>query len=358
MQCMQGEWAMRFSSNAAAALAELATQPADVVVADMRMPGVDGPEFLTEIKRRYPEAMRIMLSGQADSDSIIRVSRGAHRYLSKPCDALTLQASIARMSNLKAVLTDAHLAAMVGSVGALPTPPKTYQLLLECLRNPDSAIIDVTRVIRQDMAMTAKILKLANSGYFAIREPVQTIDRAVAFVGMEAISILVLGQELFDNKGSITMAGFDLPKLGKHCFETAAWARAIALHENLSSKLAEAAFLAGVLHDVGRLVFATRVQRAPHSLPEQMQAHHAAVGGYLLGLWGFAETIVEAIVWHHMPSKCGETRLGLCGLLHVADVLAHARERGCDDTDGIGLEPGYLESLGLAEKWPAWLKLR
>jgi HD-like signal output (HDOD) protein len=105
-------------------------------------------------------------------------------------------------------------------------------------------------------------------------------------------------------------------------------------------------------------VFATRVPRASHWLPEQVQAHHAAVGGYLLGLWGFAETIVEAIVWHHMPSKCGETRLGLCGLLHVADVLAHARERGDEDTDGIGLEPGYLESLGLAQKWPAWLDAR
>jgi len=79
-----------------------------------------------------------------------------------------------------------------------------------------------------------------------------------------------------------------------------------------------------------------------------MEAHHAAVGAYLLGLWGFPELIVEALAWHHSPSKCGETSLGLCGLVHIGDQLAHGRD----------IEPGYLESIGLAEHLCEWQGLR
>jgi HD-like signal output (HDOD) protein len=205
-------------------------------------------------------------------------------------------------------------------------------------------------------------VKLANSGFFGIREPVLTVERAVSFVGMEAISMLVLGQELFDANSAVTIPGFDLERLGKHSFETAAWARAVALHEGLSVAVADSAFLAGVVHDVGRLVFATRT--APTSASQrtewlaktftQMQTHHAAVGAYLLGLWGFANPIIEAIAWHHTPGRCGEIKLGFCGLLHIADQLAHEHDRDAPAPSASTLEPGYLESLGLADRWSAW----
>jgi HD-like signal output (HDOD) protein len=356
MYGMRGEWQMRFAATGADALKALAIEPADVVVSDMRMPGMDGSELLSEVKRLYPEAVRFVLSGQAEAESIIRVTRSAHRYLSKPCDAITLKGAIARAMELRALLSSNHLAAIVGSVDALPTPPKQYQELLDCLSDPDSAIADVVQILRRDIAMTAKIVKLANSGFFGNREPVQTVERAVSFIGMEAISSLVLGQELFDAKDTIALPGFDLEILGQHSFETAAWARAVALHEGLTAAAAERAFLAGVLHDVGRLIFATRTspvgqherQQWLAETLQQMESHHAAVGAYLLGLWGFPASIVEALVWHHAPSRCGEASLGLCGLLHIGDQMAHGRE----------IEPGYLESLGIAERAAEWRELR
>src|ERR1700683_5438043 len=87
MYCMRGEWQMRFAESGADALKALAAEPADVVVSDMRMPGMAGSELLGEVKRLYPEIVRFVLSGQAETESIIRVTRSAHRYLSKPCDA-------------------------------------------------------------------------------------------------------------------------------------------------------------------------------------------------------------------------------------------------------------------------------
>lgn len=366
MFCMRAEWDMKFADSGPAALQQLAAEPADVVVSDMRMPGMDGSELLAQVMRLYPGTVRIILSGQAEPESIVRATCTAHRYLAKPCDASTLKAAIVRTTALKALLSGERLATIVGSVDALPSPPRAYEELLACLRDPAAQIIHVVSIIRRDVAMTAKILKLANSGFFGLRDPVQTLERAVGLIGMDAISTLVLAQELFDVRGTVVLPGFDIERLGRHSFETAAWARAVALHEALSPSLADAAFLAGVLHDLGRLVFATRTPPADvrvrmEWLKEsiiQMDAHHAEVGGYLLGLWGFPEPLVEAIVWHHAPSHCHDTGLGLCGLLHIGDNLAHEREAEQAPPRCPSVEPGYLEALGLTERWPDWQATR
>jgi HD-like signal output (HDOD) protein/CheY-like chemotaxis protein len=356
MYGMRGEWQMLFANGGAEALKALAAEPVDVVVSDMRMPGMNGSELLSEVKRLYPEIVRFILSGQAETESILRATRSVHRYLSKPCDATALKAAIARAMNLRALLNSSHLAAVVGSVDALPTPPKLYHQLLDCLRDPEADIAHIVGILRHDVAMTAKVVKLANSGFFGYREPVQSVERAVSFVGMEAIATLVLGQELFDSEKAVVLPGFNLERLGEHSFQTGAWARAVALHEGLPAAEAERAFLAGVLHDLGRLVFATRTAPSTplereqwiNEAVQQMEAHHDAVGAYLLGLWGFPESIVEALAWHHSPSTCGETSLGLCGLVHIGDQLAHGRD----------IDAGYLESVGLTQRSCEWQGLR
>ncbi|MGA8709236.1 MAG: response regulator, partial [Steroidobacteraceae bacterium] len=313
-----------------------------------------------------PEVVRIVLSGQAEQESIVRATRTAHQYLSKPCDAPALKTAISRTQELKRTLSNEHLVAVVGSVDALPSPPKAYQELLACLRDPSAKTNAIVDIIRRDVGMTAKVVKLANSGFFGIRNPVQTVERAVGLVGLDAISTLVLGQQLFNSQSPVSVPGFSIERLGRHSFEVAAWARAIAQSEGFSNPLADAAFLAGVLHDVGRLVFATRQCPSDPSsrdtwlreIGSQMELHHAAVGGYLLGLWGFTDAIVEAIVWHHTPSRCGEGSLGLSGLVHIGDLLAHQGDPA-DGTETERLpETGYLEGLELQDHWPAWERLR
>jgi HD-like signal output (HDOD) protein/CheY-like chemotaxis protein len=363
MYCMRDEWRMRFAGSGFEALQQLAAEAVDVIVSDMRMPEMDGSQLLTEVKRLYPEVVRVILSGQAEPESVVRAMRVAHQYLSKPCEAPTLKAAIARTAALKSLLSSERLAAIVGSVDVLPSPPKAYEELLGCLRDPNSSIDSVSAIVRRDVAMTAKLLKLANSGFFALREPVRTVEAAVSFVGMESIATLVLGQELFSNKSPVTIPGFSVEQLGRHSFETAAWARAVAGYEKMPASMRDTVFLAGVLHDLGRLVFATRTPSGAASARAawvietraQMEAHHAEVGGYLLGLWGFPQPIIEAVVWHHTPSRCGDSGLGLCGLLHIADQLAHERDA---EPSEPAVEPGYLQALGLQDRWSEWQATR
>jgi len=90
LRSMRHEWKMSFAETGQEALAILANQPFDVVVVDMRMPGMDGVQLLSEVRKRH-QIIRIVLSGTADREAILRAVGLAHQYLSKPCDAETLK---------------------------------------------------------------------------------------------------------------------------------------------------------------------------------------------------------------------------------------------------------------------------
>ena len=90
-----------FATSGGEALQLMATEPFDVIVTDMRMPGMDGAQLLEEVSRIHPKTVRIVLSGQADQDSMFRAVRTTHQYLSKPCNAETLKSTVERVCKLQ-----------------------------------------------------------------------------------------------------------------------------------------------------------------------------------------------------------------------------------------------------------------
>ena len=354
---MRNEWNMEFLSSGAAALESLAKAPADVIVSDMRMPGMDGWQLLAEVKKLYPQTVRLVLSGHADPSSVMRAVGTAQLYLAKPCESGSLKAAIVQTQMLRQLLSSDRLALLVGEVGMLPSAPTAFQEILACLQNPAASLTDAAQIIGRDVAMTANIMKLVNSAFFGSRRPITTIDRAVAYLGMDTLGALVLGHSVFQSGVATGIDGFSLEQLWQHTEQTATAARAIALSENLSVARADEAFLAGVLHDVGKVVFATKAAGLPNDTMDvaaQMEAHHAEVGAYLLGLWGFPNSIVEAVAFHHTPNRASEEGFGLAGIVHVADRLVHLRSEHRSAAVDTGLQPGYLESLGLEHCLPKW----
>jgi putative nucleotidyltransferase with HDIG domain len=356
---MREEWSMEFVSSGPAALESLAETPADVIVTDMRMPGMDGWQLLAEVKKLYPQTVRLVLSGHTDPSSVMRAVGTAHLYLAKPCELGALKAAIVQTQTLRQLLSSDRLALLVGGVGMLPSAPAAFQEIVACLQDPAASLADVARIIGSDVAMTANIMKLVNSAFFGSRRPVTTTERAVAYLGMDTLGALVLGHSVFQSGEATGIAAFSLERLWEHSLQTGAAARAIASSENWPSARADEAFLAGVLHDVGKVVFATKATALSYDassadIVTQMEAHHAEVGAYLLGLWGFPNSIVAAVAFHHAPSHASETGLGLSGIVHIADRLVHLRcEDRCGSAD-TGLEPEYLEGLGLDHCLPKW----
>jgi putative nucleotidyltransferase with HDIG domain len=361
MHDMRNEWTMRFASSGEAALAELSNSPADVIVSDMRMPGMDGWKLLGEVKKSCPQMVRLILSGHADPCSIMRTVGIAHQYLAKPCESGALKAAILQTYSLRQLLSDDRLALLVGRVDMLPSAPKAFQEILTCLQAPTASLADAARIVGRNLAMTANVIKLVNSAFFGSRQPITTASRAVTYLGLDTLGALVLGHSAFKSGVTTGIAGYSLERLWQHSLDTAVAARTIALFEKQSAAMAENAFLAGMLHDVGKVVFATRAAASDvpaASIDEatvQMDAHHAEVGAYLLGLWGFPNAIVEAVAFHHSPSLASGEGLSLPRLIHIADRLVHQREAGGAGPVGSGLEPGLLEKLGLAARCPEWL---
>ena len=356
---MREEWNMEFASSGAAALDSLAKARADVIVSDMRMPGMDGWQLLAEVKKLYPQTVRLVLSGHADPSSVMRAVGTAQLYLAKPCESGALKAAIVQTQMLRQLLSSDRLALLVGEVSMLPSAPTAFQEILACLQNPAASLADAAKIIGRDVAMTANIMKLVNSAFFGSRRPITTADRAVAYLGMDTLGALVLGHSVFQSGATTNIPGFSLERLWQHSLETGAAARAIAFSENLSTAKADEAFLAGVLHDVGKVVFATNAAALSNDtqtvdFAAQMEAHHAEVGAYLLGLWGFPNSIVEAVAFHHMPSLASEKGLNLAGMVHVADRMVHLRNEDRAGSTDTGLQAGFLEGVGLDHCLPKW----
>jgi HD-like signal output (HDOD) protein len=284
----------------------------------------------------------------------------AQLYLAKPCHSDVLKAAIVQTQMLRQLLSKDQLALLVGEVGMLPSAPIAFQEIVACLQDPKASLADAARIIGRDVAMTANILKLVNSAFFGSRRPITTADRAVAYLGMDTIGALVLGHSVFRSGVATGIPEFNLEQLWQHSLQTGGAARAIALSENASTAKADEAFLAGVLHDVGKIVFATKAGALPNGAAAyedvlaQMEAHHAEVGAYLLGLWGFPNPIVEAVAFHHTPSLASEKCLSLPGFVHLADHLVHQKYENSSGTITPALEPGFLEGLGLGGCLPKW----
>jgi HD-like signal output (HDOD) protein len=366
----RNEWNMKFVGSAQAALEALKSEPCEVVVTDMRMPGMNGAELLEIVQREYPDTIRLILSGQAETESVMKALGVSHQFLSKPCDAEILQGTISRAFALRDLAGSEQVKALVARINKLPTLPTSYQRLVEVLRSPSSSIDDVAAVISTDPAMTARLLKLVNSAYFGLQKPVADVARAGALLGIDRIMALVLGQGIFSDCEAPKVEGFSMEALWQHSVATATAAHRIATAEKMDRDQVAAAFLAGMLHDIGRLVLAmglpeqyTKVlKQAAAGRPGELQqiemlelrASHTDVGAYLVGLWGLPNTIAEAIAYHEDPSQARVESFGLPAIVHAADRIAYRPDIEDPRSPELGLNVAHFEKHGRIERWKDW----
>ncbi len=369
---LQNEWRMAFASSGPRALELLAETRFDVVVTDMRMPGMDGAQLLAAVKERSPDTLRFVLSGQSESEVVYRSVGEAHQFLSKPCKPKVLKECVDKAFALRELLANDSLKAVVSQIRTLPPVPQVYTRLCEVLKSPDSSIGDVGRVIETDPAMTAKILQVTNSAFFGLRREVTTVVQAASLLGLNTIKALVLARGVFAPMDAARLPrGFSIDVLWKHSMAVADCAQAICQAENLPKEMTGDAYTAGLLHDAGELVFAAACTedyaRAfdyavanAITLSEAERAvlgcTHAEVGAYLLGIWGLPHSIIEPVAYHHGPSESVGSTFSPLTAVYVADLLVLNRHREVLEHPAPEPERSYLERLGLADRLEDWAK--
>jgi putative nucleotidyltransferase with HDIG domain len=328
-------WQPCFAESGAEALGLAEDGSIDVIVSDMHMPGMDGASLLRRIQERHPEVVRIILSGQTDPKLVFRAVPVAHQFLTKPFDTTLLVATIERALDLRRVIVNPALRGIIGSDNRLPATPKVYTALTRVLSREDASLPQIVELIERDPALAARVAQLGSSSFFRVPRAVSGLSGIVSYLGVDIIKTLVLTVEITGVFGTrAPVPGFSIDAFQMHSMTVAHIARRMLERGDR----AEEAFLAGVLHDVGRLVLASRCPELfakafatsndagiPLHAAEKtvFGVSHAEVGGYLLGTWGLPLEIVDAVLSHHERQPNPTANLTVGKAVFMANALAH-----------------------------------
>jgi HD-like signal output (HDOD) protein len=365
---MRKDWEMAFVNGGREALEAIDKQAFDIVVTDMRMPGMDGAELLEGVKKRSPQTLRMILSGQSDRETILRAVNPTHQYLSKPCEGEELKARLLRAFALKDLLENPELKGLVSRLHSLPSLPALYFELTEELSSEEPSLGRIGKLISADMAMTAKILQLANSAFFGLRCQVSKASHAVELLGLDNVRALVLSTHIFSKFETSLFDESDLQYMWEHSLAAGSYAKRIALLEHADSGFVDECFTAALLHDAGKLIIASvagekykavlQLVRAGgkglvDAEREVMGCTHAEAGAYLFGLWGLPIPLIEAVAWHHKPLESTQTKFSALAAVHVASVYHEQKTSSCmKDTTPINHD--FLSQIGCSDREKQW----
>jgi len=368
---MRDEWQMEFVENGPDALQRLAQQPFDVVVSDMRMPGMDGSELLWQVRERCPGTVRIVLSGQCDRREVLKAVGPAHQFLTKPCDSSALKELLARACRLRDRMTAPGPKELVSRVDAIAVTSESLEALTGELAASAPRLERMADIIAAEPGMAVRILQLVNSGFYG--SPQSTVDprQAARLLGQERLRELTESSQAFVAPPMTGVLAERAIEIVEHSRAVAAVARRIAEVESEDPAIIANAAWGGLLHDVGVLVFmqqardpyadlwATFTGDIPCIIEQEnrmFDADHAAVGAYLLALWGLPDSVVTITALHHAPSDSDDRQFTALTAVHAADVLTRTVSPDSPGRQCL-LDHGYLDRIGKAERVSAWTAL-
>lgn len=248
----------------------------------------------------------------------------------------------------------------------LPTLPAIVMELLTSLEQEDTDVHLLAQKVTQDLALTAKTLRYANSPFYSTLVKVTTIQQAMSLLGLDTVKQMVLSAALSGCFPENNCQGFDHKAFWRHSNAVAFVSKLIARRMNFNE---DEAFTSGLLHDIGLLALVTLYPREfeqvivyrKETLATQFEAErkilgidHAAVGEALAIEWNFSEVMKNAIAGHHHPDRPG---IGfLASVVHVADGISHmlSRNAGAQDQtisvsvvswNGLNLDQTSLDTL-------------
>ena len=249
---------------------------------------------------------------------------------------------------------------LVSQVEKLVSLPEVYFLIREKLADPLCSVNALAAIIQQDAGLTARLLKLGNSPYFGYSNRVDTVSRAISIIGIRELEFLVLATAAVERFSGLPVELVNMASFWRHSIFTGVLSRLLARQCNVLHH--ERLFVAGLLHDVGKLIIY-------HELPDESREilagleegdevygleygvlgfDHAEVGERLSAQWRMPLSLQKAIGHHHSPADAGDFCLE-ASIVHVANMMAHAMELKDEDDFSKRCEPFAWQLLKLPE---------
>lgn len=343
------------------ALSILAKGATDLVITDVRMPGMNGYQLLKEIKAKYPSIIRVVLSGYNDEDLVINIQRSslAKRYLIKPWKNQELIRTVEQIFSVEEALKNKNLLEIVNRIEFLPSPGNIC-VQLNMLAEQDAGIDEIARTIESDQSLTAKILQVANSAVYGIRTG--SVRQAINYLGISNVMNILLSAAAFNNDRALSNPCLrkDIDMLWKHAIQTN---NILAhLHKWVTGQpIPDMCSMAGLLHDIGKVVliynFTDRYLKAAAAVYDKkdlfyyyermefMGISHQEIGAYLLNWWELPQIMVESALYHHDPLDENVTDKKLMCLLNIADICSWNSIYG---EQNLTVDPEVLDLLGVS----------
>ncbi|MEM9753379.1 MAG: HDOD domain-containing protein [Planctomycetota bacterium] len=261
--------------------------------------------------------------------------------------------------------TQATIQAAIGEISHIATLPEVTLKIIKLVEDPNSTAQDLNKVITNDPALGARILKVVNSAFYGLPGQIGSINRAIVLLGLNAVKNIAIAASLAKLfRGGKVCSVFDAKDLWTHSIATATATKLLAQKANLG--LPDEAFLAGLIHDIGLMVelqarradFVEAVETAhAQGRPlrkveaEVLGATHEQFGQALCKLWKFPVTFQNVAGYHHRPLELPEDSRALACLVHLADVLTKQLDAGyTGDVETDQIDPAIKEALKLTQQ--------
>ncbi|MBI3562760.1 MAG: HDOD domain-containing protein [Gammaproteobacteria bacterium] len=251
---------------------------------------------------------------------------------------------------------------LVSGVVRLVSLPEVCIRVNEMLEDPKINANDIGKVICQDTGLTARLLKIVNSSFYGFPSRIETVSRAVTVIGLRELRGLVLAASAVEAFSKIPNDVLNMVKFWRHSVYCGVVAKLLAqrCHVLHSERL----FVAGLLHDIGKLIISHRLpgeareilrlqkenQGSDLELERQVLGFdHAMVGGELLKVWQMPKTLMYAVRHHHQPQESDDAIIDVA-LVHIANGLTFVAEQGLEEEYGEHtIEPYAWQTTGLNE---------
>lgn len=340
-------WRMRFATDGAEAMAMLAVEPADVVVADMRMPRMSGGELLKQVHEHYPQTTRMIFSGQTDSVGLFPNLGSVHHYLQKPCEPSVLCRAIERTYELGLRLNSPRMRLAVNRITALPPGGENYRALRVELSREPADIGRIATLVSRDPALSVKVLQLVSSAFFGLPRRVNDPHIAVVLLGVNMLQAIVVAGQVFDFLEKGERHRETVGQIWKSSILAGELAARYAQESHAAKETQQLARLAGMLSLIGRAILLrseatsydevmalAKSRKATLAWAEQEAygATYAEVGAYALGLWGLPDPVINAVASQDAPGLLPRSVTNdACAYLHLARWTIGGPPRSLDE---------------------------
>ncbi len=366
------EWNAEYVDKADQALEKMNESKYDVVVCDLKMPGMNGTAFLSRVMELYPETIRIVLSGQSDTKTALIAVRVAHQYLAKPCEPEKLVETIDNSFKLHNFINDQNMIKLLNHMNNIPSLPSLYVEMMKEINSNNPSLKTIGEIIEKDLAMSAKILQMINSAFFGLPQQIMSPSEAVMLLGLDIIQSLVLTAQVFSQFEEKLTFEFSLEALWNHSWNVGNYVKKILEFENNDKSVIKSGFIAGLLHDIGQVILVSNfveqykktIQFALlHNLPlwraeiDSFGVTHGQVGAYLLGLWGLPDQVLEAVAFHNIPAYSQNYGFSPLLVLHIIDVYEHEIYVNRNSEMKYGLDKVWLDKTDYSTSVDKWLSI-